>query len=96
MIRNRTATAMIGAAVALGALAPGASARPAEEFLQSQPSGSGGAYQAAPVQAAEAGGFDWGDAAVGAAGALIVTMAGLSGVAAVLEGRRREGLQRAR
>ena len=82
---------------------PSASARPAEQFLNSQPTtsqqsaGPSGAVSSAPTQvrvaaASPAAGFDWGDAGIGAGAAFALTMIGLGG--AVLVSNRRHAQTR--
>ena len=77
---------------------PSASARPADQFLNSQPTASqqsahpsGGASKAPTqvhvVAATSNPGFDWGDAGIGAGAAFALTMIGLGG-AVLLSNRR--------
>jgi hypothetical protein len=83
--RKLTAALVLAAAT----FAPTASARPVEGFLPSQATGAdAGALDHARVVTVTADrGFDWGDAAIGAGGALVLSIAALSGAAAIRNGR---------
>jgi hypothetical protein len=92
-----TVTKLIAALVVISAIfAPAAIAVPAESFLgpesgiQSQER-SGSPPTAESSVAVASTGFDWGDAAVGAAGMLVALSVGAAGVLTVRRSRGRTG-----
>ena len=77
-------------ALFIAALAtPAASARPANEFLNTQPAGAAAREAPAQVRVVEegSGDFDWGDAAIGAGAALATVGVGGALVLGTRRGR---------
>jgi hypothetical protein len=80
MSKHTKATATLLALAAL--TAPSASARPAEDFLPNSVNAGGDE----PAATSSPGGFDWGDAGIGAAAATLSLLGAGTGIA--LAGRR--------
>jgi hypothetical protein len=83
MSSSKFTTALLATLTVAAIAAPGAGARPADQFLQaptSQSAGTGSGEANSSATPASSNGFDWGDAGIGAAGMLSILGLGAGAV----------------